>query len=48
MGEDAGSVRGIAPEVDYATEEIRAVVERAENDEIDDSLVHYTSVRFFF
>lgn len=46
FGADAGEatedfilVRGVAPEVDRATKEIEAIVEKAKNDEIDNGFV---------
>lgn len=41
--EDVISVRGIASEVDRATKEIKAIVEKAKNDEIDNSFVRNVS-----
>lgn len=41
--EDVISVRGIASEVDRATKEIKAIVEKAKNDEIDNSFVRDVS-----
>lgn len=42
--EDVILIRGIASEVDRATREIRAIAEKAENDEIDNSFVRNVSL----